>query len=346
MTRTLRTVAVALIIALGSAMEAAAITTTLSPDHQLYDPANAVANYGVNLNGVSKLLIGTTTEGTQGCTGTLLSSRMHILTAAHCVTNDAGALNVTSVNASFFIDGAFSAPVAGVVSGISVAPGWTGVVNLGNDIALVTLSALAPTTGYSLFRDANVVGAGPVVMAGFGRGGTGLTGYDAANPFGTLRVGLNSYDTVWKNLSTGDIYEFAYDFDDGTALNDTLGNVALSPHLGYGNAEVMTIYGDSGGPTFFGGQIIGVHSFVTRSYGDSNAARTSGPGPADGSFEEVGADTRVAAWASWIDGIVAVPYPGSFVLVVTALGALAMRRRRARGGWCALRDSNSRPSDS
>src|SRR5690606_22097578 len=72
-------------------------------------------------------------------------------------------------------------------------------------------------------------------------------------------------------------------------------------NLGLGNAEVMTAPGDSGGPTLLNDQIAGVTSFRARlTFGDIDSQLNS-------SFGEIGGDTLVSVFASWIDSITDEP---------------------------------------
>jgi hypothetical protein len=89
-----------------------------------------------------------------------------------------------------------------------------------------------------------------------------------------------------------------YDFDSGNAANDTFDLIAEITDLRQGSDEVMTAPGDSGGPTLINGQVAGITSFAaTVGTGDSVARLNS-------SFGEIGGDTRVSVFASWIDSII------------------------------------------
>jgi hypothetical protein len=84
--------------------------------------------------------------------------------------------------------------------------------------------------------------------------------------------------------------------------------------------------GDSGGPSFIGGKIAGIHSF----------GGTYGPdwGDIDGelnaSFGELGGDTIVELYSGWIDQTAAIPEPGSLLLMGAGLLGIAWLRRRGR----------------
>ena len=149
---------------------------------------------------------------------------------------------------------------------VFVHPGYTGNVgnDSSNDLAIYKL------------RDA-VVGIAPIpifrgtpqvgqilTLVGFGGGGTGTTGSNG--DFGTKRVGTTPIDEVSRTL-------ILWNFDN--------------------NSESNTAPGDSGGPAFL--TVNGV-VFV--------AGVTSGGDSATAAIGDHSFDTRVDAYASWIDSIV------------------------------------------
>jgi hypothetical protein len=102
-----------------------------------------------------------------------------------------------------------------------------------------------------------------LTLVGFGAGGTGSTGHDGT--FGTKRVGTTPIDGVTRTLIT-------WNFDNETESN--------------------TAPGDSGGPAFL---------VVNGEY--QVAGVTSGGDRADAGLGDHSFDTRVDAYAAWIDGI-------------------------------------------
>lgn len=287
------------------------------------DPANHVVTAPSWLDGVAKLLI-TRSDGTFGCSGTLTGGGAWVLTAAHCVTSGTGALVASAASVTF---AAASGAPSLAASSFVVHPSWTGDIRGGADLALVRLSHSAPAdvTRYDILRDATIEGAGQVTIAGYGVSGTGASGF-VAGSFGTLHSGLNRLDTVWDLPGN----PFAFDFDNGTVAQDAIGLLTsgLPQDLGFGTQEVMTVPGDSGGPSFIGTLLAGVHSF----------GATYGP-PIDfgdnflnGNFGELGGDTRVAVYANWIDAVTAVPEPSHYAMLAAGLVLIGFAaRRHARG---------------
>jgi hypothetical protein len=88
---------------------------------------------------------------------------------------------------------------------------------------------------------------------------------------------------------------------------------------------VLIAPGDSGGPSFLGAQLIGVHSF-----GGTFGAPFDINNLHDASFGELGGDVRIALHADWIDSITAVPEPRSYALTLLGLAAVVLCARRAR----------------
>jgi hypothetical protein len=315
-------------------------------------------------SGVVALIMDYGPGGAFICSGALLADRQSILTAAHCVSDGFGTANPLTTTVHFQPAGGLAAgtrihtPVApGVetrtVTNYFVNPGYTGQVIDQNDVAVLRLSAPAPSwsSGYDLYVGGDLTGA-HFNVAGYGRLGDGATG--ANNFTARLRSGDNRYDFRFGDAAWGAGYwdgafdnpalpaaqiAFSYvsDFDNGLAANDASCRLAADPdftiapgssqfcNTGVGLREVGVAGGDSGGPNFINGRISGVNSYglsFGTAYGDFLSGLNS-------SFGEFSGYVPTFIHADFINAAL-VPEPGTYAMMLAGLAGMGLLARRRR----------------
>ena len=181
-------------------------------------------------------------------------------------------------------------------------------------------TAPAEITRYNIASSGSVVNQ-IVDKIGYGTSGFLATGIDPNNfPFGDKRNGLNRYDsfadTMYQQFTNPvlipgvDYVEeaiYQYDSDDGTQLHDAFGFFFGINNLGVGINEVMSGPGDSGGPSIFNNEVVGISSYgITLNFagGVTSDCTFFGLPVLDSSCGEFAGDTRVSHYASWINNVV------------------------------------------
>ncbi|MCU0648276.1 MAG: trypsin-like serine protease [Gemmatimonadaceae bacterium] len=293
---------------------------------------NALANHVFTIPG----------QGTFRCSGTLLSSQRHILTAAHCV--DGATLSSFQVR---FGPDRLAPSFTRTASNVFVRQGYTGAVIEGRDIAIIELNQavnIADARGFDIFTG-DAVGQ-TTELTGFGCQGTlagGATNCAATsrrygfnrNDFRgtTAGAGNTAFQNYWSNTFAGEnpvaaregILWQDNDFTTNTTsrtitdwagANRTVANQhdascyiqASFCNTGLGLDESGVAGGDSGGGGFIGGLLASVNSFGSWAQPPGNP----GLGPdlpdnnpfLDSSYGEYSGVVDVAFHAAWIRGIV------------------------------------------
>lgn len=283
-------------------------------------------------------------RGTFLCTATPITSR-HILTAAHCITDDLGNINLAPANVRFFLN--FGGSMTSAISAVTLTkhPDWRGFsAGVFNDIAVITLSEDLPAgvpiyelLGRSLLAPpTGNLGAGveTITLVGYGRSGVGAqssqpsTGIYSVEPlFDVKRVGENVVDGLFaESAESSAIPEvFIFDFDDPiiTRTQNQTGGLTLG-----NRRETQLGPGDSGGPSFVTDtdgrmKLAGVNTFTF----NFPATPLLGGAPNTPSFGSGGGGMQVAAYRDFIDS--AIPEPGSTILLGFGAVLIGLHRRRA-----------------
>jgi hypothetical protein len=264
-------------------------------------------------------------DGTFICSGSLLPNGIDILTAADCVSDGSGNLNLFAGTATFFPNPSGTETIA--FAGAQKFPAYVGNSFDGNDLAVIHLqSPVVGITGASLFTGTNEVGQTYNVV---GFGATGSNGAGATGGAGTRHQGFNQFDGTLQSTLGLSSNVLLSDFDDGTAPHDGFGFFFGIPSLGLGLNEVSIAGGDSGGPAFIGNQIAGINAFGLR-LAFVSGSTSDIDGVLNASFGEFNGFTRVAPYDSWILGpheFRLAPEPVTWLVTGCALLGIVVLRR-------------------
>lgn len=274
------------------------LTTTVHPNSTGY-----LAPAGSDYDGVAYISL----PGNIHLSGVLLPDGLHVASAAHAFTDGNGNPTFSSGVVTFHLPGGNEVID---VADVFVHPKWNGTATNGYDIAILVLDEVAPVAAqrYALNRTIDEI-SHVINRVGYGYSGTGTSGeLPGSFPTGLKRTGENRYDAVGEQLN-GPVFpddpqdedyvtpgtQLIFGFDNGDAADDALGVYLDIDDLGQDVNEVFSVQGDSGGPTFIEETVAGLFSWY---YGPPLTDTLAGN---NGSFGEIGSDTRIRTVAGWID---------------------------------------------
>ncbi|MEX2140759.1 MAG: trypsin-like serine protease [Pirellulales bacterium] len=335
---------IVLLIACVSSSASAVVTSDTAGSHIV---APGQITFGLNVDGVAR--IETLWSGfplpVSSATAALISDR-HLLTAAHVFDSDSNnevdRIPGVSTTATFDLPhGSYQVAIS--LDNVRLIPQWYDTLS---DLAIVELDEPAPAAipRYPLYGLRDEVGK-PVILVGYGHTGHGATGVTDKST--VKRAGLNRIDALGEDVDLREIglevrlpagSFLATDFDSGLAANNTFQtHMQIESDLGFGEDEVSSASGDSGGPVFIDGAIAGVIASSFSSFPTDATPRV----PFDSAWGTLGFQTRVSTFQEFITTAtngqaVFVPEPSTSALAALVMAIIAaacatqncLRRRR------------------
>ena len=305
----------------------------ITPD--IVDATNAasiIVAPGGTLDGVGDFIFDITTGTGFRCSGSLLQDGIHVLTAAHCLADNAGVQDYIDGSGTVTFEGDLGDEAIDVVS-VFIHPDFNGSTLNGNDVAVLKLvsEASADITRYDIDTNAADDIGQIIQLAGYGRSGTGTLG--DILPSGTKRAGDNQHDIggnaflaifgLVPGVDFTSNSQLPYDFDNGLVANDGFDFFYMVPDLGEAN-EVDQAGGDSGGPSFnAAGEVSGVHSYSISIRNTDGTTSDIDAIDDNDTFGEFSVDARVTTYAAWINDFTAQVVGGELLPLDTTSLLLA-----------------------
>ena len=167
--------------------------------------------------------------GHVGCSGSLVGGGAFVLTAAHCLTDDDGTTEATSIAVSFANSG-----LDVTATNYDINPDWVGTIIGGGDLALIKLDTpILGIPSYQLDTTSTAVG-NVVTLAGYGDTGVGDSGAES-HTNDTLRFGRNRYDFVYDDVPW--VYEYDFDKLGDDSFNQTDGPAVGTDEVDLGGGD-------------------------------------------------------------------------------------------------------------